>query len=171
MKNTIDYYNKNADDFYESTVNADMSAQYNMFEKHLYSGACILDCGCGSGRDTKYFLEQGYEVTAIDGSEELCKKASELTGIEVKNILFQDIDYENEFDGVWACASLLHVGFKDLPDILKKLCKAMKDNGVLYVSFKYLHTLLLFLLSLFGRLSPSELILILGGAVGALLLK
>lgn len=137
MKKTIDYYNSNADDFYESTVNADMSAQYNMFEKRLYAGACILDCGCGSGRDTKYFLEQGYEVTAIDGSEELCKKASELTGVEVRNLFFQDIDYENEFDGVWACASLLHVEKDDLPEVLRRICRAMKDSGILYVSFKY----------------------------------
>ena len=137
MKKTIDYYNSNANDFYESTVNADMTAQYNMFEKRLYAGACILDCGCGSGRDTKYFLDQGYEVTAIDGSEELCKKASELTGIEVRNIFFQDIDYEDEFDGVWACASLLHVAKDELPDVLKKICRAMKEDGILYVSFKY----------------------------------
>ncbi len=49
-----------------------------------------MDCGCGSGRDTKYFLEKGYEVTAIDGSEELCKKASVYTGIEVRHMLFQE---------------------------------------------------------------------------------
>ena len=102
MNDTIDYYNKNADAFYESTIDADMSAQYDMFEKRLYAGARILDCGCGSGRDSKYFLDNGYEVVAIDGSEELCKKASELTGIVVINMLFQDIDFEDEFDGVWA---------------------------------------------------------------------
>ena len=137
MSKTIDYYNSNATDFFTSTVNADMGAQYERFEKYLYAGTSVLDCGCGSGRDTKYFLEKGYKVTAIDGSEELCKKASELTGINVRKLLFQDIDYINEFDGIWACASLLHVDIKELPDVLLKLCKALKEGGILYISFKY----------------------------------
>lgn len=134
--NTINYYNTNAEAFYESTVGADMSVQYGMFEKRLCAGARILDCGCGSGRDSKYFIDNGYEVVAIDGSEKLCKKAAELTGLDVKNILFQDIDYNDEFDGIWACASLLHVPIEELPDVLKKLTIALKDCGVLYVSFK-----------------------------------
>lgn len=134
--NTIEYYNTNADEFYESTVGADMSAQYAMFEKRLYAGARILDCGCGSGRDSKYFIDRGYEVVAIDGSEELCKKASELTGLDVKNVLFQDINYVDEFDGIWACASILHVPIEELLDVLKGLTRALKDCGVLYVSFK-----------------------------------
>lgn len=134
--NTIEYYNTNADVFYESTVGADMSEQYAMFEKRLYAGARILDCGCGSGRDSKYFVDNGYEVVAIDGSSELCKKASELTGLDVKNVLFRDINYVDEFDGIWACASLLHVPIEELKDVLKKLTGALKDCGILYVSFK-----------------------------------
>ena len=76
MSKTLDYYNENAEAFCENTVNADMSSQYNMFEKYMFDGARVLDFGCGSGRDTKYFIEQGYHVEAIDGSEELCKRAS-----------------------------------------------------------------------------------------------
>jgi len=76
-------------------------------------------------------------VTAIDGSNELCKKASEYAGIEVKNMLFQEIDYENEFDGIWACASLLHVPFEELSDIMNRLVKALKRQGIIYASFKY----------------------------------
>lgn len=134
---TIEYYNSNAEEFYESTVTADMSVQYMLFEKYLGDGAHILDCGCGSGRDSKHFLDDGFEVTAIDGSEELCKKASELTGLEVKHIYFQDLNFDNEFSGVWACASLLHVKRDELPDVLTKITKALRDGGVLYVSFKY----------------------------------
>lgn len=134
---TIEYYNSNAEEFYESTVTADMSVQYKLFEKYLGDGAHILDCGCGSGRDSKHFLDDGFEVTAIDGSEELCKKASELTGLEVKHIYFQDLNFDNEFSGVWACASLLHVKRDELPDVLTKITKALRDGGVLYVSFKY----------------------------------
>ena len=134
---TIEYYNSNAEGFYESTVNADMSAQYKLFEKYLGNGAHILDCGCGSGRDSKHFLDNGFEVTAIDGSEELCKKASELTGLEVKQMYFRSLNFDNEFDGVWACASLLHVEKGELPDVLTRITKALRDGGVLYASFKY----------------------------------
>lgn len=137
MSKTIDYYNNNADEFFESTVNADMCDQYRIFEKYLPEHARVLDCGCGSGRDTKYFLERGYAVEAFDASQELCKKASELTGIEVQNMLFQDMQYESEFDGVWACSSLLHVPADELVDTFEKIARALKSGGIFYASFKY----------------------------------
>ena len=96
-----------------------------------------MDFGCGSGRDTKYFLEQGYQVTAIDGSEELCKIATEYTGISVKNMLFQELDEKNVYDGIWACSSILHVPSVELKDVIAKMTKALKKNGVIYTSFKY----------------------------------
>ena len=137
MSGTIDYYDKNVNEFFETTVNADISEQYNFFEKYLYKGAALLDCGCGSGRDTKYFLEKGYDVTAIDGSKELCMKASKLTGIDIKHMLFQDINFDKRFDGIWACASLLHLSKEDLIEVINKLKVAMTSRGVLYISFKY----------------------------------
>lgn len=137
MSKTIDYYNELANDYYASTVEADMSAQYSMFEKYLGEGARVLDCGCGSGRDSKHFIEQGFAVEAIDGSANLCKLASELTGLGVKNILFQDMDYVGCFDGIWACASLLHLSKEELLEVLTKLKRALVDGGILYVSFKY----------------------------------
>lgn len=137
MDKTIEYYNENADVFYETTVLADMSRQYESFLKYLDRDAKILDCGCGSGRDSKIFLEKGYKVTSIDGSRKLCNKASSLIGQEVICMKFEDISFQDEFDGIWACASLLHVREDKLPVILKKLFKSLKSDGVLYCSFKY----------------------------------
>ena len=137
MSKTLDYYNKNADAFYDNTIGADMRPQYQMFEKYLFDGARVLDFGCGSGRDTKYFKEQGYDVEALDGSIEMCRRASELTGVDVKNICFQDIEYCNDFDGVWACASLLHVPSDELKSVFIKIAEALRDNGILYASFKH----------------------------------
>lgn len=137
MNKTLQYYNENADSFCDSTINADMHIQHNLFEKYLKENANILDFGCGAGRDTKYFLEKGYSVSAIDGSSELCKKAKDITGIDINNILFDEIEFEEEFDGIWACASLLHIKFENLISIFNKIKKALKKNGVLYVSFKY----------------------------------
>lgn len=74
--NTLEYYNKNAKLYCEQTVVGNMKEKYERFLKHLKHNAYILDFGCGSGRDSKYFLEKGYKVKAIDGSIEMCKLAS-----------------------------------------------------------------------------------------------
>ena len=133
----MNYYDLKAQEFFDDTVNADMTSHYSEFLKKLPENARILDAGCGSGRDAKYFKESGYEVTAIDGSAEMCKLASELIGDNVLNILFQEIDFEDEFDGIWASASLLHVPSDEIGDVLQRLKKSLKENGVFYASFKY----------------------------------
>lgn len=134
---TLDYYNKNAQEFCQSTVNADMSVCYQMFEKYLRRGGKILDLGCGSGRDSKYFLSQGYEVVSIDGSEKICKCASEYLQRLVQCVRFEEMNFSQEFDGVWACAALLHVEKDKLADVLKRVFLCLKENGILYASFKY----------------------------------
>ena len=84
MDKTIEYYNQNADMFAQGTRLVDFTVIQERFTKMLPVDSRILDFGCGSGRDTKYFLEKGYRVEATDGSSELCKLASAFTGIEVK---------------------------------------------------------------------------------------
>ena len=133
----IEYYNQNADSFYESSVEADMSEWQNRFLRHIPAGGRILDAGCGSGRDSKAFIKQGFSVVAFDASREMCKRASELLGQEVWQMRFEEMSFDDEFDGVWACASLLHVGDNDLSDIFKKIHNALKEDGILYASFKY----------------------------------
>ena len=120
MNNTLEYYNQNSEAFYSGTVNADMSELYAHFEPLLPAGASILDLGCGSGRDSKAFIDLGYHVTAIDGSEEFCRSASEYLGINGPCMRFDEISYDNEFDAVWACASLLHVPKDEIHSILQK---------------------------------------------------
>ena len=134
---TIDYYNENAKKFFDGTVSVDFKHIQDMFLEILPEKERILDFGCGSGRDTKNFLEQGYIVDATDGSLELCKAASEYTGITVKHMLFQELDEKEAYDGIWACASVLHVKRVELPDIIRKMSSATKVNGIIYLSFKY----------------------------------
>ncbi len=134
---TIDYYNINAKAFCDSTQNTDMSYCQNRFLKYLGHGSSILDAGCGSGRDSKVFLDKGYNVTSIDASEQICKIASEYIERNVECICFEEISYENTFDGIWACASLLHITKDKLPNVLRKVYRALKKEGVLYASFKY----------------------------------
>lgn len=137
MNYTIDYYNNNAENFIENTQNVDMHLTQDRFLKLLKNGDSILDFGCGSGRDTKYFLEKGYNVTATDGSIEICKKASIFTGISVKKMLFQELKDVNIYDGIWACSSILHLPKSELLPVIRKMCTALKDHGVIYTSFKY----------------------------------
>lgn len=134
---TIEYYNENAKKFVETTANVKFHHMQNHFLDKLQEGAYILDFGCGSGRDTKYFLEQGHSVDAIDGSAELCKLASKLTGIEVKRMYFQELSEVEKYDGIWACSSILHLDFDNLKAVMKKMSLAVKSNGIIYTSFKY----------------------------------
>lgn len=136
-KKTIDYYNQNAKEFAEGTLFLDFKSKQEIFAGKLYKGAKILDYGCGVGRDTKYFLERGFQVDALDGSKELCRIAREYTGNPVKHALFRDLDATEIYDGIWACSSILHVPKEELAYIFGKMAKALKLSGVLYVSFKY----------------------------------
>ena len=135
--NTLDYYNQHTADFVNTTQNVDFHEIQELFLSFLPAKAKILDFGCGSGRDTKYFLENGFKVDAIDGSLELCKLASKFTGIDVKHMYFQDLCEKEKYDGIWACASILHLNMKDLKDVFLKMITALKFNGVIYTSFKY----------------------------------
>ena len=135
--NTLGYYDSHADKFYKSTVNIEFTTMHEKFLTKLEKGSNILDFGCGSGRDTKYFFEQGYNVEAIDGSAELCKLAGEYTGIKVKNILFQELSEVDKYDGIWACSSILHLPVGELDEVMRKMMIALKKNGIIYTSFKY----------------------------------
>ena len=137
MSKTIDFYNNNAADFVSGTLNADVTYIQDRFLALLPAGARILDFGCGSGRDTKYFLEKGFRAEGTDGSEELCRIASETTGTTVRQMMFDELDETDAFDGIWACASILHLPKAELRDVLKKMVRATKNGGYMYVSFRY----------------------------------
>ncbi len=133
----MDYYKNNTKAFVESTLHVDMQPLYQHFLPLLPDWAHILDVGCGSGRDTKFFIELGHQVIAFDASNEIAALAEKEIGRPVQVQRVQDIQYQKQFDGIWACASLLHVPRKKLPDVFRRLHQALKPGGVLYASFKY----------------------------------
>lgn len=137
MSSTLSYYDSNAEDFAASTVSVDFSDAQERFLARLDSGSKILDFGCGSGRDAKYFLDRGFAVDASDGSSAMCRVASEYLAMPVKHELFQDLSDFEVYDGIWACASILHEPKADLPGLFGKLARALKPDGVIYASFKY----------------------------------
>ena len=135
-KETLRFYDQNSEEFTAGTLAADMSQARSRFTAHLPPKGIILDLGCGAGRDAKAFLDAGFRVDAVDGSAELCASASAYTGIPVKQMLFSELDACERYDGIWACASILHLPKAELADVIGKIAKALKTGGVLYTSFK-----------------------------------
>ena len=125
---TLKYYNENAQSFASGTVSVKFTEVQDKFLEKLNPDAYILDFGCGAGRDTKYFLSRGYQVDAVDGSEQLCRIASEYTGIKVRQMLFQELDEKEKYDGIWACASILHLPKKQLREVLENMYAALKSG-------------------------------------------
>ena len=137
MNSTFDYYNDNADEFFTSTVGVDMRVLHQRFLAGLQPGGSILDAGCGSGRDAKAFAEQGFSVAAFDASPVLAALASEHSGIAVAVRTFSDVSEIASYDGIWACASLLHLPQADIPVALGRLWQALRSGGSFYLSFKF----------------------------------
>jgi len=131
------YYDRNAVEYAAATRDVDASALYDRFLKYLPPKARILDAGSGSGRDTLAFLTRGYDVDAFDSSRALCELSTRLTGIRTRQLHFQDFEDVDQYDGIWGCASLLHVPQHELVDAIQRLVRSLKDQGVVYMSFKH----------------------------------
>jgi 2-polyprenyl-3-methyl-5-hydroxy-6-metoxy-1,4-benzoquinol methylase len=133
---TINYYDTHAKEYCDLTRHIDLADAYDRFLVALPPDAHILDAGCGSGRDTKIFLERGYKVTAIDASLELARLAAGYTNLPSEVLRFQDMTFRGMFDGIWACASLLHISKNEMRDVVSRCVQALKPEGILYVSLK-----------------------------------
>ncbi len=134
---SIGFYEDNAEDFFRRSVDADMASGHADFTALVTPGGRILDAGCGSGRDTLALARQGFWMTPIEASARLAALASAHTGLPVEVMTFDKMEWRAEFDGVWACASLLHVPRTDLAVTLGRLRDALVPGGVLWMSFKY----------------------------------
>lgn len=134
---TLKYYQLHADSFFTSTVSVDMSSLYQPFVTALPDGATVLDAGCGSGRDSKAFAGMGYRVEAFDASAQMVALATAFTGLDVQEKRFDQLEAVARYDGIWCCASLLHVSQAELPEVMQRLARALKPGGIWYVSFKY----------------------------------
>lgn len=130
------FYERHAEQYYAATAHLDARALYDPFLKELRPGAHILDAGCGSGRDAKAFVDLGYRVTAIDASPGLAHRAAALTGAPCAVLSFEEIAFENAFDGIWACASVVHVPKRNVPDVMRRFVRALEPGGVLYLSLR-----------------------------------
>ncbi len=136
MKGTIDYYNNNADWYYWTTVALDVDALRKKFASYLPAEASVIDMGCGSGRDTMAFRDMGHRAIGLDASEELVKLAMER--LEIKAVVGDMSTWTatEPFDGVWCCASLVHLDDKEKARFFRNLRFNLKAGGVIYISVK-----------------------------------
>ncbi len=132
---TTSFYDDNAET-YAARDRKPPTARLDAFLAALPEKARILELGCGGGQDCAYMLSKGFDVTPTDGSAELARQAEKLIGRPVKIMRFEELSAHEEFNGVWAEASLLHVPRADLPGILTLIRSALKQDGVFHASFK-----------------------------------
>lgn len=134
---TLEYYSKKAEEFANDTQDVEFTELQDKFLEYLKPNAKILDLGCGSGRDSKYFMSKDCSIVALDGCKELCEIAAQYIGQNVIHSTFERFETQEKFDGIWACASLLHLQIEKLPFIIEKYVNKLNKNGCFYLSFKY----------------------------------
>lgn len=135
-RSTIDYYNRNAAAYYTQTSTADVAENCIRFAKYVRPHGSIVDIGCGSGRDIAWFREAGFKASGIDASAELCHLAREHTGAEIRCVRIQDWMPAEQYDGIWANASLLHLTPEEIQTFIARLPALLTQGGVAYLSFK-----------------------------------
>lgn len=114
-----------------------MTPLYQRFLEHVPAGGAILDAGSGSGRDSLWFKHQGFQVEAFDASPAMVAATRSFAGVPTRLMRFEEFAWEHAVDGIWACASLLHVLRQDLPAVLLRLLAALNVTGCLYCSCKW----------------------------------
>lgn len=134
---SIDYYDRNGAHFFADSAYADLARTHVRFLVHVRDGGAILEAGCGSGRDALAFSKAGYAVTAFDGSAKMVELAREHCGLPVMHMRFNEVTWHDAFDGIWSCASLLHVARDELPGVMMRLASALKHGGAWFMSFKH----------------------------------
>lgn len=134
---SVNFYEQQAASFADNTLSVDMSALYAEFLPLLVPGSLIIDAGCGAGRDSRYFLAQGFKVIAFDASQALVTIAKQVTGLPVIYSTFLAFNSSIKADALWACASLLHVPWQDQQITFRHLASMVKPKGFIYCSYKY----------------------------------
>lgn len=132
---TIDYYEAAAPRYTLSTA-LDRHRHLDPFLDRLEAGAHVLELGCGNGRDARHMLDRGFRVDATDGTAAMVRKANEAFDVHARQLRFDELTADAEYDVVWAHACLLHLPRAALPDALSRIHRALKPGGWHFANFK-----------------------------------
>ena len=135
-KRTIRFYDTHSEEFAQAANTADMRRDYERFLKYVPQGGTIVDMGCGSGRDLKFFRESGYAASGVDASEGMCRVAREYSGCNVVHCDALSWTSPSKIDAIWANGSLLHLHIDEIITFLKTKSLFLKAGGILYFSMK-----------------------------------
>ena len=134
-RQTLDFYQTRASEW-AAALPYEYSAELDAFLDRLNPGACILELGCGDGRDAERMIARGFAVDASDGSPEMARLASKRLARKVPVMRFEELDADGEYDAAWCHTSLLHAAEEDLPGILARIHRALKPGGLHFASYK-----------------------------------
>lgn len=133
---TIQVYNTHIEKYAEVTKRDQADPVLLHFIGQFSKGDFILDLGCGLAEASAEMVCHGLQVDPVDASIEMVNTANQNHHIGARQAVFDDIDGQNIYHGVWANFSLLHAGREDFPKILAALCRAMKPNGYFHIGMK-----------------------------------
>ena len=136
MEKTIETYNKHAKQY--AVYSFTRISQYELIQFISFlKGKKVLDAGCGAGRDTEYFREEGFDAIGIDASEGLINEAKDRVGNNFRVMDMRKLEFDDSsFDGIWCCASIFHIPKNELKVVLKEFYRTLKDKGILYIAVK-----------------------------------
>ena len=114
IQKTIQAYDDFATQYAEASFQDPMTDQLGCFIKYL-QGKKVLEIGCGAGRDLRFLVAEGFEATGIDSSAKLLEIAKKnVPQAKFYKMDMREIDFPaGGFDGIWACASFLHIPKRD----------------------------------------------------------
>lgn len=133
---TLKYYEGTCREYDRFSSSIEMSEQWKSFESMLPPGGTVLDLGCGTGRDIKHFLEAGFIVEGVEPALAMANCARSKTGARIFDLAAEQIAFVEEYDGIWACASLMHMRKSAFFYTLPKIIKSLKPGGSFYFSLK-----------------------------------
>ncbi len=129
---TIGHYDRDAVAYARWSGQERSFGRLSRFIQLLPPASAVLDAGCGAGWDSERLAGAGMTVTAIDASPGMVAEANRRCGVRATQMRFDQLDCENEFDGIWANSTLQHVPRAELPETLRILSTALKPGGLLF---------------------------------------
>lgn len=133
---TIAVYNAKARAYANQFKRSAPGSHLRRFMGAISPGGYVLDLGCGPAFSARHMMDAGFEVDAVDASDEMISAALDINQVNVRKASFDQVQGEHVYNGIWANFSLLHVPQEELSKQIEILAKALKPGGVFHIGMK-----------------------------------